>query len=307
MNGAGGTTCDASLRAVLNARHAVLMTIRRFFDHRGYLEVESPALVRTPGFDVHVDAIPAGRGLYLSTSPELHMKRLLCAGSGNIYQITRAFRDDERGHWHAPEFTMLEWYRIGADCAGLMDETRELLAAVAGEPSAGACLQVPEIIPVSTVTELYLRHAGWDPCCQWDEQRYFRDWVERIDPALQQVPVVFVNGFPAALAALSRVSFRDPRVCERFELFLRGIEVANAYHELQDYGEHCSRWERVRRDRRQCGKPVYPTDRAFLGAIQKGLPACAGIALGVDRLIMALRGCSSIDQVQPLWQEVAAQ
>lgn len=303
MKRAGGGTFGASLCAVLHVRHAVLNTIRRFFNDSGYLEVESPVLVRSPGFDLHVDAIPAGRGRYLSTSPELHMKRLLSVGSGNIFQITRAFRDDERGHCHAPEFTMLEWYRIGADCAALMGETRELLAAIADDPVVEACLRVPDTIARITVSELYLRTAGWDPCRQWDEQRYFRDWAEIIDPALQQVRAVFVTGFPAQLAALSRLSPSDPGVCERFELFLQGIEVANAYSELQDYAEHCTRWERVRRERLQCGKPVYPMDEAFLDAIRQGLPECAGIALGVDRLIMAMRGCTCIDQVQPLWQE----
>ncbi len=282
--------------ALIELRDSILDAIRAFFRANGYCEVTTPLLVHCPGLDRHVEALPAGNGQFLATSPELHMKRLVCRGAPRIFQISPAFRADEQGAQHTREFLMLEWYRTGSGYREMMQETEELLRHVTGCCSlmpAGLSFPVPRI----TVDQLYERSAGWQPTRHWDEDRYFRDWAATVEPYLQTQPALIVHDFPAALAALSRISTENFRICERFELFLNGLEICNAYSELTDPDEHRVRFDQAARCRAAMGRPPYEADEPFLQAVASGMPACAGNALGLDRLIMALTGASHISDV----------
>lgn len=286
---------DDSLR-LLSSRHRILARVRAFFNGRGYLEVDTPLRVRCPGLDAYIEAVPAGHGMYLATSPELQMKRLLIAGCERIYQITHAFRDEEEGRLHSSEFTMLEWYRAGTDYLGMLEETEELLSCLCACEGVQLHLDMP--LPRLRVADVYQAHAGWNPCRAWDEDRYFVDWVEKIEPALQALPAVCLMDYPAPLAALARLKPGNARECERFELFIDGVEIANAFTELTGYAENLKRFEDAAACRRALGKVVYPMDEDFLHALTAGMPASGGIALGVDRLIMKLLNLTTIHAAQ---------
>jgi len=290
------TMFPGDLAATLRLRHSIMQEIRRFFDNRGYTEVETPIRVPCPCVDIYIDAFTAGASLFLSTSPEFHMKRLLGLNLERIYQIGRAFRAEEAGRHHSAEFTMLEWYHTGTDYRGIMQETEQLVRRLA--EALGPRCEAPSF-PFAriSVSELYGKYAGWDPVRCWDEERYFRDWAEIIEPALAGLGAFFLQDFPAPLAALAKIRPDDPLVCERFELFIRGLEIGNAYSELLDYDEHVRRFEHAAAARTAMGKQPYPPDAGFLEALRQGLPACGGIAVGVDRLIMALLGLDDINQV----------
>jgi lysyl-tRNA synthetase class 2 len=282
--------------ALIEVRDCILTAIRAFFRRHGYREVTTPVMVRCPGIDRHVEALSVGTGFYLATSPELHMKRLVCAGAPLIYQIIPACRAEEKGAYHKNEFLMLEWYHTGCDYVDMMQETEDLLKHVAtasGRLPEGLEFPVPRV----TVDRLYEETLGWKPSEQWDEDRYFKDWVTVIEPYLQTIPAVFVCEFPEALAALSRISATNSSVCERFELFLGGIEICNAYSELSDPQENRRRFEQALQCRRDHALAPYPIDESFMEALGKGMPKCAGNALGVDRLIMAFTGSAHINQV----------
>ncbi len=228
------------------------------------------------------------------------MKRLLAAGMPRIFQITRAYRAGERGRLHNPEFTMLEWYTTGQDYRGLMDDT-ETLVRSAAEAVAAAGIETraavwPPSFPRRTVDEIFRSHAGWVPSEAWDADRFFRDLVDRVEPALTLRPALFLLDFPAPVASLARLSGNNRRVAERCELYLEGLEISNGFSELTDHREQRERFERANRERRELGKEPYPVDEGFLEDLQR-LPDCAGNALGVDRLLMALAGAVSIDEV----------
>jgi len=273
---------------LLARRGAILRELRAFFDTRDYLEVETPILVETPAMELHIDAIPAGfkrdgsAAGYLRTSPELHMKRLLAAGMERIYQIGSCFRHGERGARHNPEFTMLEWYEAGGDYRSVLDTTAELLAALGAIENA-------EAVTTITVAEAFIEHAGWDPrdAAAFDPDRFNEDLVDKVEPALPQQGAVVLLDYPAPLAALARLSESDPRVAERWELYLNGVELANAYSELTDPAEQRRRFEEWGRERAARGAEVYPLDEAFLAALAD-MPPAGGIAIGIDRLVMAL-------------------
>ena len=283
--------------ATLRLRHTIIQAIRRFFDARSYIEVETPLRVPCPCIDIYIDAFPAGASLFLSASPEFHMKRLLRLPLDRIYQITRAFRAEEAGRRHSAEFTMLEWYRTATDYHGIRQETEELVRSLA-DTLGQRCAELQFPFPVMTVSELYGAHAGWDPCASWNEDRYFRDWAEIIEPVLPGLGAFFLQDFPAPLAALAQLSINNPQVCQRFELFINGLEIGNAYSELLDYEEHVRRFAEAAAVRNKIGKQPYPADAGFLEALRLGLPACGGIAIGVDRLIMALSEIDDIGLVQ---------
>jgi elongation factor P--(R)-beta-lysine ligase len=274
----------------------VQCAIRAFFHQRSYREVITPVMVRCPGLDQHVEALSAGNGLFLATSPELHMKRLVCRGVERIFQITPAFRDEEQGAHHTAEFLMLEWYSVGCMYMDMMCETEELIRHVTGTcPHMSAGFSHP--IDRMQVDQLYESVAGWRPSEDWNEDRYFHDWVTSVEPYLQGVPALFVYDFPAGVSALSRISPLNDRICERFELFIHGIEICNAYTELTDPEEHRIRFEHAAQRRMRQGRAAYTADEHFLRSVDAGLPMCAGNALGVDRLIMALTGARHIRQV----------
>lgn len=296
----------------LRARASLLACIRAFFAGRGVLEVETPLLCSRGITDPAIEPLlvsgcvsVAGGTRYLQTSPEYAMKRLLAAGSGPIYQITKAFRDGEAGHRHNPEFTLLEWYRPGMGQHQLMEEVAALVSACLGERPWQAL----------SYRELFQRSVGLDPfndsLASLEESararvdvgdlRGDRDlWLDLllthcVEPWLVQQGLCFVYDYPASQAALARVSKRDGHlVGERFELYVDGIELANGYHELADAAEQRARFEEDNRRRRARGQPERELDEALLAALEAGLPDCSGVALGVDRLLMLMTGETDI-------------
>lgn len=295
----------AGLKTVLELRAKLLSATRNFFHEQNYLEVETPVLVRTPALELHIDACPAGNR-YLRTSPELHMKRLLCAGYERIFQIGPCFRHGERGKFHNPEFTMLEWYRAGADYMAVLAETRDLLRHLAKTCLGKLVLERNEKKldlgvewQLFSVPELFEKFAGWNPAADFDERRFDDDLVNCIEPRLPiDRPVVLLD-YPVQVAALARLKANDRRLAERWELYLAGIEVANAFSELTDANEQQKRFEECARKRRAMAKAVYEIDFEFLAALEKGLPPSAGVALGLDRLVMLFAGADSLDDVLP--------
>jgi lysyl-tRNA synthetase class 2 len=275
---------------ILSLRHELLKEIRAFFDGSGYLEVETPCLVPSTVPESHIDLFRTQGGLLLAASPEPQMKRLLAEGHERIYQVTRAFRQGEEGRWHNPEFTILEWYRSGADHRDLMEETQELVLRLyrrAGRTEPGFTRM--------SVDEAFGRWAEWRPSSAWDEERFYRDLVERVEPRLGDMGAVFLTDYPAGAASLARLSRPDPSVCERFELYIDGIEIANAFSELTDPAEQRSRLEQANTRRARAGRPEYPIDERFLEALEAGLPHSAGIAVGLDRLVAVVAGIGGVD------------
>jgi lysyl-tRNA synthetase class 2 len=311
--------------ARLAARGAAMAALRRFFADRDFLEVETPLLVPSPGLELHLDAVAAAGG-YLITSPEYQMKRLLAAGFERIYQVCKCFRAGEHGPHHAAEFTMVEWYRGFAELDAIVRDTEELVAevvtAVAGAPIArvaGRAIDVTPPWPRLTVREAVRRWAGVEVAgdepaaalvaavraagiavadgTAWDDA-FYAAFLARVDPALAALdrPVV-LEDWPAPLAALARPRPDDPRSVLRFEAYVGGIELANAFGELTSASEQRARFERDQATRRARGKPVYPIDDKLIAALAEGLPPSAGIALGVDRLVMLATGAPTIGDV----------
>lgn len=300
----------------LERRSRCLSSIRQFFDERGYLEVETPRLVRAPGLEPHLRALRAEDG-YLITSPEFQMKRLLCGGLSRIYSMGPCWRGDELGGHHLREFTLLEWYRAFATLDSLMAETEALVAQVASQVAGawllvfdGKPLDLTPPFPRLTVAEAVQRYASVDIAgvCETGELRKrlvaggldlpaeapFEDlfsqvMVERVEPALALTGrPMFLYNFPAPLAALARICPSDATVAERFELYAGGLELGNAFGELTDPAVQRSRFLGDQDQRRRAGDPIYPLDERFLEALEEGMPPAAGIALGVDRLVMLL-------------------
>ena len=312
----------------LRRRALLTQATRAFFSARGYMEVETPYAVLAPGEEVHLRAFRTEREhtdgrsepLWLHTSPEFAMKKLLVAGAGRIFQLARVWRNGEGSDLHAPEFTMLEWYRPGADMASLIDETAAYLRAVL--PPIVTCRSVTtdlSRIERLTVADAFTRYVGADVLAtagdapalaaaagarlrdgeNW-EDLFFRLLLERIEPCIGRAHPTFLTHWPAAQAALARRDPADPRVAERFELFVCGIELANAFVELTDAKEQRVRFEADRARRHALFGPDWPLDEEFLAALEFGMPPSAGIALGFDRLAMMAAGADRIDQV--LWQ-----
>ena len=273
--------------ACLSERARVLREIRAFFDARGFTEVETPVRIPAPAPEPHIDCPPSG-DWFLRASPELQMKKLLAAGMERIYQIGPCFRAGEKGRRHSPEFTMLEWYRANADYSDIAHDAEELLAEVLKRDR----VNVQRI----TVREAYRRWAGWDPVEAWDQDRFDFDMATKIELNLPKEPL-FLTDYPAPAASLARLKSDDPRVAERWELYVDGIELANAFTELIDSVEQRRRFELAREERRALGEADYPLDEEFLDALAR-MPPSGGVALGVDRLVMLACGASSITDVQ---------
>ncbi|MCB1877310.1 MAG: EF-P lysine aminoacylase GenX [Chromatiales bacterium] len=298
----------AASHDALRLRARILGRIRAFFAARDVLEVETPVLSQAANADPAIASLAVQGMGWLHTSPEFPMKRLLAAGSGAIYQIARVFRGGEQGRYHNPEFTLLEWYRPGFDHHALMDEVAGLVAELIPASPAN-----PPRIPYR---DAFLDFAGFDPfqASLGQLRRVAGDivgevvglgedrdaWLDLLFSTVVQprLPAVcFVVDFPATQAALARLSARDPRVAERFELFIGGVELANGYHELSDAVEQARRMELEHRRRQTSGLPLNPIDVRLLAALRSGLPDCAGVALGLDRLIMLAGEYTHIDQV----------
>ncbi|CAM4077424.1 elongation factor P--(R)-beta-lysine ligase [Pseudoalteromonas byunsanensis] len=304
--------------STLKQRAKILATIRAFFAERDVLEVETPSMCGASVTDVHLVSFKTrfvgpgnhqGQDLYLQTSPEFAMKRLLAAGSGPIYQLAKAFRNEESGRHHNPEFTMLEWYRPGFDEFALMDEIEQLMR------------QVLNCQPCSRMTyqQAFLDILGLDPLCasldelkQCASEHGYADiasaetnpdtllqllFCMQIEPKIGIDAPCFVYHFPASQAALAKLNEQDARVAGRFELYYQGMELANGFNELTDAAEQAQRFEQDNQLRAQMGLPQVAIDQHFIEALQQGLPACSGVALGVDRLIMLALGKSRIDEV----------
>ena len=266
----------------LRLRAQALEAIRGFFAARDVVEVQTPVLAPATVTDPDVESIAVPGYGFLQTSPEYQMKRLLSAGAPSIYQLGPVFRHEERGRLHNPEFTMLEWYRLGFDDQQLMQEVAELVALVLG-PDA-----------VQTVT--YQQLVG-DVSDRGDVQRSeldlrFAEACEKLQPGR-----FFVVDYPADQAALARLRPDNPSVAARFELVIDGIEIANGYWELLDPTEHERRFAADRARRKALGRADVEPDQPFLTALRRGLPNCAGVALGVDRLLMLAQNADRLDEV----------
>ena len=310
----------------LRRRALLTQSTRAFFGARGYLEVETPYAVAAPGEEVHLQTFatalrtPEGgvRQLWLHTSPEFAMKRLLVAGAGPIFQLARVWRNGEASGLHAPEFTMLEWYRPGASLGALMDETEAYLRAVLPPTCSRDAMTVDlRRFERLTMADAFGRFAGADllgtlddaaglaasagatlrPGEDW-EDLFFRLLLERVEPRIGRACPTFLTHWPAAQAALAVRDPADPRVALRFELFACGMELANAFEELTDAAEQRARFVADRARRHALSGPDWPLDEDFLAALAHGMPSCAGIALGFDRLAMLASGAQRIDQVQ---------
>ncbi len=289
-------------RPNLRLRARIIQAIRRFFIQHGYLEIETPHLIPAPAPEDHISAISAGDA-FLHTSPELCMKRLLSAGYRKIFQICRCFRHGERGELHLSEFSLLEWYRAGINYMDLMDECEEMTLFVSHDLGFGEeieyqgkkiFLQRPwERI---SVKEAFERYASISLKKALESDRFEEVMVEEIEPCLGIAKPVFLYDYPASLAALARLKEDDQRLAERFELYMGGVELANAFSELTDAREQERRFEREREKQQQLGKRVYPIPDNFLKALPH-MPRSAGIALGVDRFIMVLINKTRIDDV----------
>jgi len=304
--------------ANLLKRAAILAEIRRFFADRGVLEVETPAMSQATVTDIHLVPFETrfvgpgaadGMPLYLMTSPEYHMKRLLAAGSGPIYQMGRSFRNEEAGRHHNPEFTMLEWYRPRYDMYRLMNEVDDLLQQVLDCDTAETL----------SYQQAFTRHLNVDPLSA--DKAELREAAAKLDlsniadteedrdtllqllftmgvePHIGRDKPTFVYHFPATQASLAEISTEDHRVAERFEVYYKGIELANGFRELTDSREQRQRFEQDNRKRAARGLPQHPVDNNLLDALEHGMPECSGVALGVDRLIMIALGAASLSDV----------
>ena len=281
----------------LSERARVLRAIRAFFDARGFTEVETPVRITAPAPEPHIDCPPSG-DWFLRASPELQMKKLLAAGMERIYQIGPCFREGEKGSRHNPEFTMLEWYRANADYNDIAVDMEALVGEVLRTTGTTGILPVATFTPFTriTVREAYRRWAGWDPLETWDQDRFDFDMATKIEPNLPKGPL-FLMDYPAPAASLARLKAEDPRVAERWELYVDGLELANAFTELTEPVEQRRRFELAREERRALGEADYPFDEEFLDALAR-MPPSGGVALGVDRLVMLACGVRDIADVR---------
>jgi elongation factor P--(R)-beta-lysine ligase len=329
-------------RAMLEQRATLLARARRFFADGGVLEVDTPMVVNAPVTDVHIHSARVDLGaplaaagaptqhtepvrpFFLHTSPEYAMKRLLAAGSGDIYQICHVVRGFERGRFHNAEFTLVEWYRLGFTLDDLMSEVDALVRALLGPAASG---HGSERI---TYREAFVRELGLDPFTaglgelrQAAQKLGFgeadssgaaaphRDELldflmgAVVGPRLGANALTFVHAYPATQAALARLDPQDPRAALRFELYCEGVELANGFHELASAAEQRARFNQDIAERHRAGLPAFPPDELLLAALEAGLPECSGVALGFDRTLMLATGAKTIDEVLPFPTERA--
>ena len=310
---------------LLKRRAKILAGIRTFFDSRGFIEVETPVRIAAPAPEVNIDCpevppsrIHGGETSYLRASPELQMKKLLAAGMNCIYQIGPCFRDGEKGSRHNPEFTMIEWYRKGATYLDILEDTKRLysfLSEICGDrPFVGGCGDRPFVggrgdrpfvgkgkfgddnlvFKEITVRDAYLSWAGWDPWADWNQDRFDFDMATKIEPALRSLGLVFLMDYPSQAASLAKIR---GDVAERWEFYSDGMELANCFTELCDPVEQRRRFLESKEERRRIGESDYPIDEGFL-AVLGDMKSAAGVALGVDRLVMKLVSADEITHVR---------
>ncbi len=309
-------TCDHKWRpfadnAIARSRAELYSSIRLFMSDRHILEVDTPILSRHGISDPFIDSIRAEAPLaglsplYLHTSPEFCMKRLLASGIGDCYQIAHVFRDGEKGKRHTLEFVMLEWYRLRFDYHKLIDELGELLAFLGlDKPSkktySDIFKQTFDIDPVSIEIEqlrTLAKDAGWYNAS--DQRHSLLDFLfsHEVIKQIKKEKSLIIYDYPACMASLARLNKENPNVCERFELFIDGMEIANGFTELTDSDEQRQRFEKDLEERKDNKMHSPPIDNHLLDALKHGLPDCAGVALGLDRLLMVLTGKQTINEV----------
>ena len=290
---------------LLRERARIVSAIRRFFDGEGFVEVETPVRIAAPAPEEHIDCPPVEGGGFLRASPELQMKKLLSAGLDLIYQIGPCFRDGENGSRHNPEFTMIEWYRRNATYLDIGKDLERLLASLApfSATAVDRCRRL-------SVREAYRQYAGWDPWEAFDQDRFDFDMATKVEPAIKAIGGgVFLMDYPPQAASLARLSSSIPNsqfsisnpqsrcYAERWEFYWNGMELANCFTELCDGDEQTRRFEKAKAARQALGEADYPIDREFLAELPK-IGSAAGVALGVDRLVMVLTGACDIHEVR---------
>jgi lysyl-tRNA synthetase class 2 len=299
----------ASLKPNLQRRALIHDFTRAFFREQGFLEVETP--VRAPAVAPEPQIIPfESESWLLTTSPELYMKRMLSAGYDRLFQLSHCFRKGERGRWHNPEFTMLEWYRIGADYRQMVQDIERLVVTLAVKlglktiPYRGQDIDIGLPWPRVTVRDVFLQAAGWDPIADTDSLRFDTDLVTKVLPGFNPKRPTVLLDYPAAMASLARLSPDDPAVAERAEVFIGGLELANVYSELTDAREQERRFQEALEQIRQEQGQHRAMPQRFLEALPH-LPDCGGGALGMDRLVMLLCNAEAIDEVLPFTVDTA--
>lgn len=305
----------AQNKEVLERRFEIIKNIRSFFSEQDFIEVETPLIVGLPGQEpnlspiqttVHDEQGVAHTG-YLHTSPEYTMKKMIAAGFSNIFFLGKCFRDKESfGGLHNPEFTMIEWYRTDVDMFSIMDDVESLLIHLGYKGGVVrmhmnevwkkyAKVDLREYLDVLSLRELCVNKGYAVTQDETYEELFYRIFLNEIEPKLKDIGAVMIHHYPAQMAALSKLS-DDTGYAQRFELYIDGVEIANAFSELTDSQEQLKRLEEEREERKRQGKRVYAIDSEFIDAL-KTIPTCAGIALGIDRLVQVLTGCENIDNV----------
>ncbi|MGI9263549.1 MAG: EF-P lysine aminoacylase EpmA [Gammaproteobacteria bacterium] len=317
-------------RSILALRAAMLRRLRDWFSDAGVLEVDTPVLSCAGTTDPNIDSLVTsigGEPYYLHTSPEFPMKRLLASGSGDIYQVCKAFRGGEQGRRHNPEFTMLEWYRVGISLEQMMDDVEALVAELVStaRQSGDSSCRVGALQNATRVSyrDLLLQYAGVDPLTPSKNTlvetlhqqlgahaiEVPKDLAEDsdalldmmislvVEPALDPGIPLFVYDYPVSQAALARIKAGNPPVADRFELIWQGMELANGFRELTDHVEQRRRFESDVAERHALGESSPPIDERLLKALESGMPDCSGVALGLDRLLMAVTGLGDIGSV----------
>jgi elongation factor P--(R)-beta-lysine ligase len=293
----------------LVARDGIIKAIRSFLAEQGFLEVQTPLMIKAPLPEASVEAFTVFQGNgrpdhYLIPSPEINLKRLLAEGLDRIFQLGPVFRQKEEGCHHLPEFTMLEWYRTDADYHTLMSDCEAIIEITAravgwkGDSVTykGRTINISPPFPRITIKNMFEKYACWTPGPAPDPDRFNQDMVTRIEPNLPSNRPVFLMDYPASCASLARLKTSNTEVAERVELYAGGLEIANGFSELTDQEEQEARFRKEAERRKELGLGAYPWPEEFLLSLKK-LPKCAGMALGIDRLIMLLTNSSDINQV----------
>jgi lysyl-tRNA synthetase class 2 len=298
-----------SRHSILATRDRIIKAIRSYLSEQEFLEVQTPLMIKTPVPESSIEAFPVFQGkgkpdLYLIPSPEIHLKRLLAEGLDRIFQLGPVFRREEQGRHHLPEFTMLEWYRAGADYHALMSDCEAMMVITARAAGwkgnsvtyKGRKIDINPPFPRITIKNVFEKYAGWTPGPAPDLDRFNEYMVTRIEPNLPPDRPVFLMDYPASCASLARLKTSDHEVAERVELYANGLEIANGFSELTDQEEQEARFRKEAGRRKVQGMNAYPWPEEFLSSLSR-LPKCAGMALGIDRLVMLLSNASNISDV----------
>ncbi len=294
---------------LVRERSRALQLVRTFFLGRNFLEVDTPAVVHSPGLEAHLEGIALSRHApprWLSTSPEFQMKRLLSAGFERIYELARCFRAEEIGRWHEEEFLMLEWYRTFSDMNGVLADTESLVVFLADHLLKQRVIRRGDVTisleppwPKLTLREAFWRYANQNLDQLFkDEERFYHVLTHQVEPQLGRVQPIVLVDYPASMASLARRRADAPDIAERFEVYIDGLEICNGYSELVDAAEQRERFRETTLLRERNGQTEHPVDERFMEALKAGLPPTGGNALGLDRIIMLLLGADTVADVK---------